>query len=48
MLIDFFFHLRSHRLPVSVKEYLTLVDALRHGLGAVSYTHLTLPTILLV
>lgn len=34
MLIDFFFHLRSHRLPVSVKEYLTLVDALRHGLGA--------------
>ncbi|RYF48892.1 MAG: VWA domain-containing protein [Comamonadaceae bacterium] len=34
MLIDFFYHLRSHRLPVSVKEYLTLVDALRHGLGA--------------
>jgi len=34
MLIDFFFHLRSHRLPVSVKEYLTLVNALRHGLGA--------------
>ena len=34
MLIDFFYHLRAHRLPVSVKEYLTLVDALRHGLGA--------------
>lgn len=29
MLIDFFFHLRAHRLPVSVKEYLTLVDLLR-------------------
>jgi uncharacterized protein with von Willebrand factor type A (vWA) domain len=32
MLIDFFFHLRAHRLAVSVKEYLTLVDALRHDL----------------
>ena len=36
MLIDFFYHLRTHRLPVSVKEYLTLLDALRHGLGAPS------------
>jgi len=32
MLIDFFYHLRAHRLPVSVNEYLTLVDALRHDL----------------
>jgi uncharacterized protein with von Willebrand factor type A (vWA) domain len=29
MLIDFFYHLRAHRLPVSVQEYLTLLDALR-------------------
>jgi uncharacterized protein with von Willebrand factor type A (vWA) domain len=29
MLIDFFYHLRSNQLPVSVKEYLTLLDALR-------------------
>lgn len=34
MLIDFFYHLRAHKLPVSVKEYLTLVDALRHDLMA--------------
>jgi len=32
MLIDFFYHLRDHRLPVSVNEYLTLVDALRRDL----------------
>jgi uncharacterized protein with von Willebrand factor type A (vWA) domain len=32
MLVDFFYHLRAHRLPVSVKEYLTLIDALRHDL----------------
>src|SRR5690554_3774773 len=29
MLIDFFYHLRAHRLPVSVQEYLTLLAALR-------------------
>jgi uncharacterized protein with von Willebrand factor type A (vWA) domain len=29
MLIDFFFTLRAARLPVSVKEYLTLLEALR-------------------
>ncbi|OZI19951.1 hypothetical protein CAL26_20565 [Bordetella genomosp. 9] len=29
MLIDFFYHLRAHRLPVSVQEYLTLLEALR-------------------
>jgi uncharacterized protein with von Willebrand factor type A (vWA) domain len=32
MLIDFFYHLRSNQLPVSVKEYLTLLDALREPL----------------
>lgn len=29
MLIDFFLKLKSHRLPVSIKEYLTLVEALQ-------------------
>src|SRR5881296_140851 len=29
MLIDFFLKLKSHRLPVSVKEYLTLLEAMR-------------------
>ncbi|NGM87269.1 VWA domain-containing protein [Parapusillimonas sp. SGNA-6] len=29
MLIDFFYHLRAHRLPVSVQEYLTLLNLLR-------------------
>ena len=29
MLLDFFYHLRSHRLPVSVNEYLTLLRALQ-------------------
>ena len=28
MLIDFFYHLRSQKLLVSVKEYLTLLEAL--------------------
>ncbi|ARP83171.1 hypothetical protein CAL12_21700 [Bordetella genomosp. 8] len=32
MLIDFFYHLRAHRLPVSVQEYLTLLEALRQPL----------------
>jgi uncharacterized protein len=31
MLIDFFYTLRSARLPVSVKEYLNLLEALRQG-----------------
>jgi len=31
MLIDFFYTLRSAKLPVSVKEYLTLLEALRAG-----------------
>src|SRR5690554_6661787 len=29
MLINFFYHLRAHRLPVSVQEYLTLLGVLR-------------------
>lgn len=29
MLIDFFFSLRHAKLPVSVKEYLTMLEALR-------------------
>ena len=32
MLIDFFYHLRANQLPVSVKEYLTLLEALRQPL----------------
>ncbi len=32
MLIDFFYHLRAHKLPVSVQEYLTLLNAMRHDL----------------
>ncbi len=31
MLIDFFYTLRSAKLPVSVKEYLTLMEALKEG-----------------
>ena len=31
MLIDFFYTLRSAKLPVSVKEYLTLMEALKAG-----------------
>ena len=31
MLIDFFYSLRSAKLPVSVKEYLTLLEALKAG-----------------
>jgi uncharacterized protein with von Willebrand factor type A (vWA) domain len=29
MLLDFFYHLREHRLPVSAQEYLTLLGALK-------------------
>jgi uncharacterized protein with von Willebrand factor type A (vWA) domain len=29
MLIRFFYHLRAHRLPVSIQEYLALLDVLR-------------------
>ncbi len=31
MLLDFFYTLRSAKLPVSVKEYLTLLEALKRG-----------------
>ena len=31
MLIDFFYTLRSAKLPVSVKEYLMLLDAIKQG-----------------
>ncbi|HYF17683.1 MAG TPA: hypothetical protein VEA40_07410, partial [Ramlibacter sp.] len=31
MLIDFFYTLRSAKLPVSVKEYLTLLEAVKEG-----------------
>ena len=31
MLLDFFYTLRSAKLPVSVKEYLTLMEALKKG-----------------
>ena len=36
MLIPFFYALRSARLPVSVKEYLTLVEALKAGVISAS------------
>ena len=67
MLIDFFFTLKDARIPVSIKEFLVLLEALEKEVislsfddfyylarltlvkdEAVSYTHLTLPTILLV
>ena len=32
MLLDFFYHLRDHRLPVSVNEYLTLLRALQSNI----------------
>ena len=31
MLIDYFYTLRSAKLPVSVKEFLTLLEALKEG-----------------
>ncbi|WP_374764544.1 vWA domain-containing protein [Yunchengibacter salinarum] len=36
MFLDFFHAMRDHRLPVSLKEYLTLLDALKHGVGRFS------------
>lgn len=33
MLIDFFMHLKNHRLPVSTTEYLALLDAVKAGLA---------------
>ena len=41
MLIDFFYTLRSAKLPVSVKEFLTLLEALQKGVvGPNAATHL--------
>ena len=34
MLIDFFLHLKARKLPVSTKEFLTLLEAIQAGLGA--------------
>ena len=31
MLVDFFLHLKAAKLPVSTREFLTLLDALQHG-----------------
>src|SRR5438105_4088592 len=31
MLVDFFLHLKAAKLPVSTREFLTLLDALEHG-----------------
>src|SRR5574341_244030 len=31
VLIDFFLKLKSHKLPVSIKEYLTLLEAMEKG-----------------
>ena len=39
MLIDFFYTLRSAKLPVSVKEYLTLLEALKEGVVGPNITH---------
>ncbi len=33
MLIDFFLHLKARKLPVSTKEFLTLLEGLQAGLG---------------
>ena len=38
MLIDFFYTLRSAKLPVSVKEYLTLLEAVREGVVGPGFT----------
>jgi len=39
MLIDFFYTLRSAKLPVSVKEYLTLLEALKAGVVGPNTVH---------
>ena len=36
MLIDFFLHLKSAKLPVSTREFLTLLDALKHDVASTS------------
>ena len=45
MFINFFFDLKQASLPVSLKEYLMLMEAMnKRVVNSVSYTHLTLPT----
>ena len=39
MFIPFFFHLRDRGLPVSITEFLTLLEALEAGLANASLTH---------
>src|SRR5271165_4435499 len=34
MLVDFFLHLKAAKLPVSTREFLTLLDALEHNVAA--------------
>ena len=34
MLVDFFLHLKSQKLPVSTKEFLSLLEALQKGVIA--------------
>jgi len=36
LLIDFFLHLKSSKLPVSTREFLTLLDALKHDVVSTS------------
>ena len=36
MFVDFFFELRKAKVPVSLKEYLTLIEAVKRGLAAYS------------
>ena len=36
LLIDFFLHLKSAKLPVSTREFLTLLDALKHDVVSTS------------
>ena len=42
MLINFFYTLRAAKLPVSVKEYLTLLEAIQAGVIGPSVNDLSL------
>jgi uncharacterized protein with von Willebrand factor type A (vWA) domain len=37
MLIDFFLHLKARKLPVSTKEFLTLLEGLQAGLAGTAW-----------
>jgi len=41
MLIDFFLHLKAAKLPVSTREFLTLLDALKHDVASGSHERLS-------